>query len=211
MDKLIRTLTETFGPSGMESSVRKVIVEEIKDLPVEIAVDPLGNLLVTRKGRGPRLMLAAHMDEIGVIVTHIDEKGFLRIAGVGGIKPAQLVGQRFIFNGGVTGTVYHEKIEKLKELDWSKLYLDIGAANNEEARSKAAIGDMAVFDHRFADLGGRYMSKAMDDRIGCAILIEVLRRLPAKIPHELVFVFTIQEEVGLRGARSCLLYTSRCV
>ncbi|NLZ28474.1 MAG: M42 family metallopeptidase [Firmicutes bacterium] len=202
MDKLIAKLTEIFGPSGMESHVRKAIVEEIKDLPVEIAVDPLGNLVVTRKGRGSRLMMAAHMDEIGIIVTHIDAKGFLRIAGVGGIKPTQLVGQRFMFEKGIRGTVHHEKIKKLNELDWPKLYLDIGAANDEEARSRVSVGDMAVFDHRFVDLGERYMAKAMDDRVGCAIMIEVLRRLPTKVPRELVFVFTTQEEVGLRGARS---------
>lgn len=201
MIDMIRKLSETFGPSGMETSVQQIIREEIKSVGDEITSDVLGNLIVVRKGKGPRLMITAHMDEIGLIVTYIDEKGFLRISAVGGVNFTQLIGQRFIFENGTIGTIYHEKIKEIKELEWSKLYLDIGATNGEEASSKVSIGDMAVYHHRFEDLGNRYIGKAMDDRVGCAILIEVLKRLPKKIPNELVFVFTTQEEVGLRGAR----------
>lgn len=202
MKDTIRKLTETFGPSGMETRVRQVIHEEVKKHGDEIITDPLGNLIVVRKGKGPRLMITAHMDEIGLIITHIDEKGFLRISPVGGVSFTQLPGQRFIFENGTAGTIYHEKIKEIKELEWSKLYLDIGASNREEASEKVSVGDMAVFHHHFEDLGNRYIAKAMDDRAGCAILTEVIKHLPAKVPNELVFVFTSQEEVGLRGARS---------
>ena len=152
-------------------------------------------------GRGaPLLMFSAHMDEIGVIVTHIDDKGFLRIAPVGGVAPHLLVGQRLRFKNGVLGTVHHEKIKELKELDWSKLYVDIGAADGDAAKKRLRIGDMACLHQPFVDLGGRYMAKAMDDRIGCAILVEVARRLPPSLPQGVCFVFSAQEEVGLRGA-----------
>ncbi len=203
MQKLISKFTETFGPSGLEDDIRRVIYEEVKNYADEVFIDPLGNLVAVRKGKDPRLMLAAHMDEIGLIITHIDEKGFLRISSVGGVTFYQLIGQRFMFANGTIGTVYHEKVDSFKELTWSKLYLDIGAANKEEAAAKVSLGDMAVFHHSFVDLGKRYIAKAMDDRIGCVILVELLKRLYGqKVSQELVFVFTVQEEVGLRGAKS---------
>ncbi|HOA35627.1 MAG TPA: M42 family metallopeptidase [Bacillota bacterium] len=200
METLIKELVEAYGPSGEEAAVRELIEEKIKDSVDRTFTDNLGNLFAIREGAAPLLMFSAHMDEIGVIVTHIDDNGFLRIAPIGGVAPHLLVGQRLSFKNGVTGTVYHEKIKALKELDWPKLYLDIGAAGAAAAREHIRIGDMACLHQPFVNLGGRYMAKAMDDRIGCAVLVEAARRLPGSLPQGVCFVFSVQEEVGLRGA-----------
>ncbi|NLJ80410.1 MAG: M42 family metallopeptidase [Firmicutes bacterium] len=198
----IQQLTEAFGPSGYEDEITHLIKAIAKDYADEIAVDTLGNLIVTKKGReqGKRIMFAAHMDEIGIIVTHINKEGFLRFAGVGGIGIATLVGNRVRFQNGTLGVIYREKGE-WKDLTLDKLYIDIGAENKEEAETKVQLGDFAVFQREFADLGNRLIAKSMDDRVGCAVLLEVLKR--SKNPlNTLYFVFTTQEEVGLRGART---------
>lgn len=200
MESLIKKLTEAYGPAGEEGPVRALIEEAIKKYVDKVYTDNLGNLIAVREGPQPRLMISAHMDEIGVIVTHIDEKGFLRIAPVGGVVPRQLVGQRLRFREGLIGTVYHEKLKEAKELNWDKLYLDIGASSAGEAGRMVKIGDLACLHQPFISLGDRYLAKAMDNRIGCAVLIETLRRLPPEIPQGIFFVFSVQEELGLRGA-----------
>ncbi len=200
METLIKEFVEACGPSGEEAVVRELIEERVRESADRTFTDNLGNLFALREGPGPLLMFSAHMDEIGIVVTHIDDSGFLRIAPVGGVAPHLLPGQRVIFKNGVTGTLYHEKLKELKELDWTRLYLDIGAAGGDEAKERLRIGDMACLDQPFVKLGRRYMAKAMDDRIGCAILVEALRRLPSSLPQGLCFVFSVQEEVGLRGA-----------
>lgn len=200
MEALIRELVETHGPSGEEAAVRELIEEKIKGSVDRTFTDNLGNLFALREGPAPLLMFSAHMDEIGVIVTHIDDQGFMRIAPVGGVSAHLLPGQRVIFENGTVATVYHEKIKELKELDWTKLYLDCGAAGLEQVKERVGIGDMATLHQPFVDLGGRYLAKAMDDRIGCAVLVEAARRLPRSLPQGVCFVFSVQEEVGLRGA-----------
>ncbi|HSW35755.1 MAG TPA: M42 family metallopeptidase [Candidatus Limnocylindrales bacterium] len=203
MEQLIRSLTEAYGPSGEESAVRSLIESMIKDKVDSTFTDNLGNLFALRNGPAPKLMVSAHMDEIGIIVTHIDEKGFLRLAPIGGVSPHFLVGQRLIFRDGSVGTVYHEKITEWKELDWSKLYLDLGCKDNVSAGELVNIGDIACLHQPFTALrGGRFLAKAMDDRIGCAVVVEAINRLPAHLPQEVCFVFTIQEELGLRGAKT---------
>lgn len=199
MEVLIKQLTEAFGPSGEENQVASLIEQTIKEKVDRLYVDNLGNLVAVRKGPSPRVVISAHMDEIGVIITHIDEQGFARLAPVGGVLPNLLVGQRLKFKQGLVGTVYHEKIKSVKELDWSRLYLDLGAVKQA---GEVKIGDLAVLDQPFVNLGERYLAKAMDDRAGCAVLIETIRRLPPEVPQELCFVFSVQEEVGLRGART---------
>lgn len=179
MKTLIKELVEAYGPSGEEAAVRNIIEGKIKESVDRTFTDSMGNFFALREGPAPLLMFSAHMDEIGVIVTHIDDNGFLRIAPIGGVAPHLLVGQRLRFKEGVIGTVYHEKLKGgLKELDWRKLYLDIGAAGGTAAKESVRIGDMACLHQPFLDLGDRYMAKAMDDRIGCAVLVEVIRRLP---------------------------------
>ncbi len=199
----LKKLTEAYGPSGEEENVRSMIRDMLNDQVDQIFEDNLGNLFAIRKGQKLKVMVSAHMDEIGVIVTHIDENGFLRIAPVGGISPRLLIGQRLRFNNELIGTVYHEKLKELKELDWPKIYLDIGADDLETAKKLVKIGDLACLDQPFKEQReGRYLAKAMDDRAGCAILVEVINRLPAELPHEVCFVFSVQEELGLRGAKT---------
>jgi len=203
MEKTIMRLTEAFGPSGEEEAVRTAIKDLVKGSADRIFEDSLGSLFFLREGPSPRIMVSAHMDEIGIIVTHIDGNGFLRIAPIGGVAPRMLPGQRLRFRDGITGTVYHEKIKDIKELDWSKLYLDIGQDSAEAAGEIVTIGDVACFDQPFRALpGGRCMAKAMDDRVGCAVLVETINRLPAELPQAVCFVFTVQEELGLRGAKT---------
>lgn len=202
LKELIKRLTETYGPSGHEQLIRDVIRDEIKNAADEVRVDALGNLIARKKGSGatPRqkVMLAAHMDEIGVIVTHVDEKGFARFATIGGVRPLTLIGHRCLFGNGVVGTFGREKKDaSSNEVKMDKLFIDVGARDSKDA--KVAVGDAAGFWREFADLGDRVIAKAMDDRLGCAVLIETLRQLK-KSPHDLYFVFTVQEEVGLRGA-----------
>ena len=199
---LIKRLTETYGPSGQEAQIREVIRAEVEPLADEVRVDALGNLIVTKKGRegGKRVMLAAHMDEIGLIISYVDEKGFLRFQPVGGVDVMTLVGGRVQFADGALGVIAPEDRQAVKkEPELNKLYIDIGAANREEALGR--LGEVVAFVRPWADLGRRIVAKALDDRIGCAVLIELLRRLDDS-PHEVACVFSVQEEVGLRGART---------
>jgi endoglucanase len=197
-----RRLVETYGPSGFEERIRAVIRKEIEGLADEYQVTPLGNLVAVKRGsgKGRRILLAAHMDEIGVMVTHVDEKGFLRFTNIGGVFWLTCVGTRVVFENGTLGVIDIER-----KRDWSKppslpeLYIDVGATGPDDC--PVGVGDAAVFVRPFVEQGQRLISKAMDDRIGCVVLIEVMRRLKST-PHEVHFVFTTQEEVGLRGART---------
>jgi tetrahedral aminopeptidase len=202
MKPLIKKLTETSSPSGYESAIREFIRLEVEPLADEIRVDALGSLIVRKgeKGRnGRRIMLAAHMDEIGLIATHIDEHGFVRFTGVGGIRPHTLVGGRVQFANGTPGVLGAEPAEfsSTKLPAPSEFFIDVGATSPKDCPVK--VGDVAAFERPFIDLGGRLVAKSMDDRIGCVILIETLRSLKST-PHELFFAFTTQEEVGTRGA-----------
>lgn len=202
MKELIKKLTETYGPSGHEERIREVIRAEIEGLADEVRVDALGNLIALKRGKGQgiKVMLAAHMDEIGIIVTHVDEKGFLRFAPVGGVRPLTLLGGRAVFADGTVGTFGMEKREpeEAKKIPtFDKLYLDVGAKDKESVPVK--VGDVACFQRPFVAQGDRLIAKAFDDRIGCAVLIQVMRDLK-ETPHDVYFVFSVQEEVGLRGA-----------
>lgn len=200
MEGLIKRLSEAYGPSGREEEVRSMIREEVQDKVDEVLTDSLGNLIAIRKGRGKKIMVAAHMDEIGLMVTHVDEKGFLRFSGIGGISPYSLVGRHFDFANGVMATAGVEKPEDLKKLEFNKMYLDIGAKDEKETLSYVNIGDMAVYRSNMTKSLGRYSGKAMDDRVGCAMLIKALENMETE--NEVYFVFTVQEELGLRGART---------
>lgn len=200
MKSLIKDLVESYGPTGFESEVTDKIRSYITDYVDECYVDPLGNLIARKKGSGKKVMFSAHADEIGVIVTYIDDDGFLRFSNVGGLNLLTLLGNRVRFANGVIGVIGREKGE-LKDLTLDKLFIDIGADSKEEARKKVAIGDFAIFHREFCDLGQRLVAKSMDDRIGCAVLVEAIRRLDQS-NHDLYFVFSTQEEVGLRGART---------
>ena len=202
MKDLIKRLTETYGPSGNEEPIREQIKKEIRGLGGEVKTDVLGNLIALKrgKGKGLKIMVAAHMDEIGFIVTHIDKQGFVRVSNIGGIYLHNVISQRVIFANGTIGTINEERAEnpaEAKRMD--KLYIDIGAKNKNEAEAKVAVGDVAGFHRCCTFLGQRVIAKSMDDRIGCAIMIETMRRLKSS-PNDIYYVFTTQEEVGLRGA-----------
>jgi putative aminopeptidase FrvX len=201
MKQLIQKLTETFSPSGYESAIRDVIRAEVKPFADEIRVDSLGSLIV-RKGKvsknGKKIMIAAHMDEIGLVATHIDSHGFVRVTNVGGVRPQHLMGGRVRFANGIPGIIYAEPLEKPTDspaLD--KCYVDVGATSDKN--HPIQVGEVAAFERPFMAMGDRIVAKSLDDRIGCAVAIEALKKLKST-PHEVYFVFTVQEEVGLRGA-----------
>jgi putative aminopeptidase FrvX len=202
MKELIQKLVESVGPSGYEDGVRSLIKQEVVSLADELKVDALGNLIV-RKGskaaNGLRIMLSAHMDEIGLIATHVDENGFVRFTTIGGVRPHTLPGGRVLFLNGTRGVIGAERTENQTSVfTFEQLFVDVGATNRENCPVK--VGDLMIFDRLFVDLGDRLISKAMDDRIAVAVLIEALRQFPVSSPHEVYFVFSTQEEVGLRGA-----------
>lgn len=201
MKEFIEKLTSTFGPSGNEELICQVIKEEVKDYVDEVRVDTLGNLIGIKKGKGKKIMLAAHMDQIGFMVTHIDEKGFLRFTNLGGIFVANSIHSRVVFKNGMPGVIgYETEIQDIKDIKLNRMYIDIGASSKEEAEKLVTIGDVAVYDSTVREGNGKYMGGAMDDRAGCAVLIKTIKTL-SQSPHELYFVFTVQEELGIRGAR----------
>ena len=201
MKELIKKLVELVGPSGFEAQVRKLIQAEIQGLADDVRVDAMGNL-IARKGQkapdGQRLMFSAHMDEIGVMATHIDENGFVRFTTIGGVRPHTCYGSRVRFVSGVGGMIGGERTEFPEKVHtFEQMYIDVGASSRADCPVK--VGDAAIFDRPMLDLGDRLVSKAMDNRISCAVLIEALRQMKDS-PNEVYFVFSTQEEVGLRGA-----------
>ncbi|MCX7941488.1 MAG: M42 family metallopeptidase [Dictyoglomaceae bacterium] len=204
MKDLVKKLTQTSSPSGRESEIRNIILDEVKDFIDGYEIDKLGNLIVWKKGRSDeKLLLDAHMDEIGVVATYIDDKGFIRIEPVGGISPYNLLGSTISFPNvkgivGVEGETQEDLAKNIRELNFDKIFVDIGVGDKERAEELVHPGTFGVYDAPFIDLGERIVSKAMDDRIGCAIIIEVLKR--SKPYHNLYATFSVQEEVGLVGA-----------
>jgi endoglucanase len=203
MKQLLKQLTETFGPSGYEENVRKLVHKEVQPYADEISVDTLGSLIVRKKPTKPskntkRIMIAAHMDEIGLIVSHVDDKGFVRFAPLGSVFRRYVVGSRVRFLNGTHGVIGYDRLDDLTELPTlDKVYIDVGATGRKDCSVK--VGDVAAFDRSFAEMGDRLVGKSMDDRVGVLIAIEALRALKSTI-HDIYFVFTSQEEVGERGA-----------
>jgi Cellulase M and related proteins len=197
---ILSKLTQLFGPSGSEGEVAEYISTQLQSFSDEITTDTMGNLIARRQGTGKRIMVAAHMDQIGVIITNIDKEGFLRFSILGSIPITAINKQRVRFRNGRIGVIGVEKIEKLTDLKFEKLYIDIGVSSREEASKFVQIGDPAVLVGDYTECGSKIISKAFDDRIGCFVAIEAFRRV--KTSHELAFVFTVQEEVGTRGAQT---------
>jgi endoglucanase len=198
----IQKLVEAFGPVGYEDQVRSIIRAEIKDHADQISVGKLGSLIALKKGsgNGQKIMLAAHMDEIGLIVTHIDKKGFARFAPLGGVFTLySIIGRVRFANGliGVVGLDHRDDYSKSPTLD--QLYIDVGA--KDKAACPVKVGDVAVFHRPMESIGNRLIAKSMDDRIGCAVLIETLKRMKQSA-HDVYFVFSVQEEVNSAGART---------
>lgn len=202
MQETLKLVTQVFGVSGNEDEIRETITNEIKKHVDDIRVDAMGNLIAVKRGKKKKIMLAAHMDEIGIIATFIDDNGFIRFSNIGGVSQLTALGQRVRFRNGTIGTVSkEEKLEDIRGLKLAKMYIDIGCKTREEAEKLVKIGDAANFTGDFTVQGDCAISKAMDDRSGCAVLIELIKSLP-KTDNEIYFVFTTQEEVGLRGAKT---------
>ena len=190
--------------SGREENIRKTLAERIAPFADEIKTDALGNLIATKRGarEGARIMLCAHMDEIGFLVTFIEEDGWVRVAPVGGIRAAAAFGGMVISNHWVHGVLAAEDDVKPADLAVDKMYIDIGAKNRHEAEKKVAIGDFFVAYPEVRRLyGPRIAGRPLDDRIGCAVLLGIAEALAdGDFAGEVAYVFSVQEEVGCRGA-----------
>lgn len=220
---LIRELSLAFGPSGCEDAVRELIIEQIQGDCDTYTVDKAGNLIAVIRGRGldydpedpRRLMLSAHMDEVGFMIREITEEGYLKFGTVGGIDPRVLCGRHVVVGEGkrrVHGVIASKAIhlqtpeERTKATPVKKMYIDIGSKDGDDAKRYVSVGDYAVFDSDFVTFGKdgcRMKGKALDDRAGCAMLIEImrdLRREPCNMPFDVCFAFTCCEEVGISGA-----------
>lgn len=210
---LLKRLSETPGVSGREELVRKLVIEELRPLVDELTVDTLGNVIATKRGSGgakaPRVMLAAHMDEIGFMVRYIDERGFIRIQPLGGFDSRVLVAQRAIVHTrsgerlrGVltpaTKPIHLLGDEKPNGPKLEEFYLDLGLPG-ERVKELVSLGDSITLDRTFERTGDNVIGKAMDDRTGVFTMIEALRKL-GKHSATVIAVATVQEEVGLRGA-----------
>lgn len=205
----LKELTELPGVSGDEKQVRDFILEKIRDKCDEIYIDSIGNLIVKNRGTGKsskKIMLCAHMDEVGLIVSKITDDGFLKFKCVGGIEPGVLVSKKVLIgkeliHGVIGAKAIHlqKKSERESLPQISDLYIDIGAKDKEDAERFVSIGDYCVFDSAYVEFGDGYIkAKALDDRAGCGCLISLTER---RFAFDLYLVFTVQEEVGLRGAR----------
>ncbi len=208
----LQALTELDGVSGFEQQVVAYLREALADCADEVHIDRMGNLYARRHGRGagPHLMLEAHSDEIGGIVKSVDERGFLRMQGIGGVSPAMLVGRRVRVRGhlgviGVKSGHLQTPEERKSVLEIGALYIDMGATSAAEVRAMGiVIGDPIAYHSPLASLAGgdRVTGKAIDNRIGCAILVELLHELADLRPAgSLDVAICVQEEIGLRGAQ----------
>ena len=206
---ILKDLSEAIGVSGDEGEVRAVVLDAIRGHVDSVEIDTIGNVLAFKQGTGQqrlRVMLAAHMDEIGLMVTGHDGDGFLHIATVGGIDARLLPGTCFVVGyERLPGVIGVKPVHLLQgnegetALKIESLFLDIGAKSKEEARKLAPTGSYAAFSTKYRELGPTVTGKAFDDRVGCAMLVELLRG--ERFRFDFHAAFTVQEEVGLRGAR----------
>lgn len=207
--KLLKEICETPGAPGFEQRIRKVVLRELKGLADEVNVDNMGNVVALKKGKArKKVMVAAHMDEIGFIVTHIDEQGFLRFHTLGGFDPKTLTAQRVIVHGkkdiiGVMGSkpIHIMSVEERgKNVKIEDFFIDLGLPK-KEVEKYISVGDPITRERDLIEMGDNVNCKSIDNRISVFILIETLKKLKgAKLPYDLYAVFTVQEEVGIRGA-----------
>ncbi len=205
MFKLIEKLTSVYGASGRESAVADAIENLLKDHVDSITRDAMGNLICEKRGTSPdgkRIMLSAHMDHIGFIVAGIEKEGYLRVAPVGGIGIAVSRTRHVVFGNGVHGVIVQEPIGEGETAAVKHLFIDVGAKDEAEALQMVQLGDIAVYAPDCFRLGEyRVAAPAMDDRIACALLVRVMQDL-SKPKDTVIAVFSTQEEVGCRGAKT---------
>lgn len=199
--KLLEDIVKVYGPSSREDLAREFIKNEISGHVDNIDVDPLGNLIAHKKGDGKKIMVSAHMDQIGLMVIDIDEKGFIRFTNVGGISPFTSLHQTVIFENGTKGFIDAEPMDNISKLKLENMFIDIGASSKEEAEKQVSIGDICIYMADYIETDKTVTTAYLDDRVGCFIAIEALKEI--KNPkNDLYFVFSVQEEVGLRGAKT---------
>ena len=198
----MQRLNAAHGPAGDEAGIRAVIEEMASPYADEMMTDTMGNLIVRKKGAGPKVMFAAHMDSIGFIVTHIEKEGFLRVGRLGGIRPQEIAFTPVRFKNGTKGVIVPEEKADFGKLKLDECYIDIGAKNDEDAKKLVQVGDTAIYDTAVISAGCKVISPYMDNRVSCAILLAALAQMPEVMPNDVYFVFTVQEEVGLRGAKT---------
>ena len=206
---MLKTLSEAFGASGAEQEVRDYIKNAVESICDDVYTDNMGNLICFKKGKlkgGRSIMLSAHMDEVGFIISGINEKGYLNFKTIGGIDPRVVIAKRVLIGKNKIRGVIGDKPPHLTDknnnaaLKTEELFIDIGAKNKQEAGEYVSIGDYACFDSKFIQFGnGLVKGKALDNRIGCYILTELAKN---NYPHDIFYVFTVQEEVCCRGAQT---------
>ncbi|MBQ9848609.1 MAG: M42 family peptidase [Clostridia bacterium] len=209
MKEYLKKYCDILGPSGMEDEVREAIIADIKDSGCEYSVDAIGNLIVFKKGkktRSKKVLFAAHMDEVGFMVTYIDEEGYLWFNAVGGVDRRVVSGRRITFcESGIKGVVASKAVhiqtpeERGKCEPISEMHIDIGASSREEALKYVSVGDCCTFDPNYEEFGeGLIRSKALDDRFGCAALVKMIN---SDLEYDTWFAFNTCEEIGCDGAK----------
>ncbi|OJW72777.1 MAG: endoglucanase [Candidatus Amoebophilus sp. 36-38] len=209
---LFKKISETPGAPGFEQRIRKLIIAEIQSFVDQIEIDNMGNLVAikqgTQKSRDERkILIAAHMDELGLIVKYIDPDGFIRFHTLGGFDPRSIIGQRVIIHGkqdiigviGIKPIHFMSEEERKRPVEIADLYIDLGRSQ-QEAMKYISIGDPITRERSLIELGNCITGKSLDNRTGVFVLIETLRGLK-DVPYDVYAVFTVQEEVGLRGAQ----------
>lgn len=205
--KLLKEICEVAGVPGFEQRIRQLVLREVEKLADEVTIDNMGNVTAFKKGKkNKKVMIAAHMDEIGFIVTHIDDKGFVRFIPLGGFDPKTLTAQRVIVHGkkdimGVMGSkpIHVMSVEeRAKLVKMEEYFIDLGM-KKEEVEKYISVGDPITRDRELIEMGTCVNCKSLDNRVSVFILIETLKRLK-KTPYDVYAVFTVQEEVGIRGA-----------
>ena len=209
MDALLKKIIDAAGVSGYETEIAGIMKAELKKTCDELTTDPLGNIIARKGKAGKKIMVCAHMDEIGLMVKHVGKEGFISFIKIGGIDDRVLVGQRVIVKskkGDVFGIIGTKPPHLLKEeerkqpLKYDQMFIDIGCSSKEEVLRKVEISDPVIFEPNSGVLNGKICyGKAPDDRVGCYILLKVMERLKARA--QVYAVATTQEEVGLKGAR----------
>lgn len=200
--QLVTALNSCHGPAGDEREIRVAIERLAAPYADEIRTDTLGNLIVRKRGSGPKLLFSAHMDSIGFIVTHFEKEGFLRVGRLGGVDPKEILYAPVRFKNGMKGVVVKEEKTEFSKVKIDDLLIDIGAKDQEEARAAIQLGDTAIINLSPMQLLGRKaVGPYMDNRICCAVLLMALAQIGTH-DNDLYFLFSVQEEVGLRGART---------
>lgn len=202
---LLVNLLEKFGPSGNEGDIASYITELATPLCDEVTTDVMGNVVAHKKGKGTKIMFSAHMDSIGLIATHFEDDGFIRVGNIGGVDPKEVLYSVVTFKNGTKGVIVKEEKALYSKLKINHLLVDIGAKTKEEAMAKVMTGDTCVIQRPAVTLESTspcIVAPYLDNRVACCILLQALEVLQGKtLENDLYFVFSVQEEVGLRGAK----------